>query len=185
MSGLQQVWAAKDRREAELALSRIVAAASSPEQALQQPAAGVQAAGSPVPGQAAQASRMRRNSFGFAGVGRGSAAGDSGGSHAAARGQSTTHPQQVPAQGQPSGTRQYRSASLMLPPGSRQGTEGGVAAAAGSGGGAAAAGSSEQQERLVLSEACELLLLQRWCREVLLHEFLKTLHLVSSAAMFV
>jgi hypothetical protein len=68
---------------------------------------------------------------------------------------------------------------MMLPPGSRQGTDGGVPAGASSGGGAA--GSSEQQERLVLSEACELLLLQRWCREVLLHEFLTTLHLVSTA----
>jgi hypothetical protein len=106
---------------------------------------------------------------------RSSAAGDTGG-HASARGHSTTA-QQVPGQGQASGTRQFRSASLMLPPGSRQGTEGGVTV--GSGGGAAAAGSSEQQEGLVLSEACELLLLQRWCREVLLHEFLTTLHLVS------
>ncbi|WIA12623.1 hypothetical protein OEZ85_006280 [Tetradesmus obliquus] len=65
LSGLQLVWAAKDRREAELALSRIVAAASSPEQALQQQPAGQQAPGSPVPGQAAHASRLRRNSFGF------------------------------------------------------------------------------------------------------------------------
>jgi hypothetical protein len=58
--------------------------------------------------------------------------------------------------------------------------EGGVPAGACSSGGGGAAGSSEQQERLVLSEACELLLLQRWCREVLLHEFLTTLHLVSA-----
>ncbi|KAF6253188.1 hypothetical protein COO60DRAFT_1463300 [Scenedesmus sp. NREL 46B-D3] len=135
LAGLQQVWAAKDRREAELALSRLVAAASSPEQALQQPPAGPQLPGSPVAGQAAQAGRMRRNSLGIAGLVRTSATGEAGG-RAAARGHSPTS-QLVHGQGQPAVARHYRSASVVLPPGSRQGTEGGVSAGAGSGGGAA------------------------------------------------
>lgn len=175
LAGLQQVWQASGRREAALALSRIVATLGPAQQALHQQSTALQHLSTPTANTKAQGGRIRRASWFGAGTaaasetegatGRSSATGEVG--HG-----SRAHSQLQQADGQ---FRRAKSSTGAAVAG-RQGTDGG----------AAAAGIVEQQDKVLqLSEACELLLLQRWCRDLLLEEFVTTLHLVSDLALAV
>lgn len=87
-----------------------------------------------------------------------------------------TPPGQAPSPGAASPGGYQRSVS-NLPIGPGVGPASGRPVSDG-GGVSAAAPPPEVDKDKALTEACELLLLQRWCRDLLLEEFVTTLHLV-------
>eukprot|EP00878_Enallax_costatus_P006928 GHUV01007260.1.p1 GENE.GHUV01007260.1~~GHUV01007260.1.p1 ORF type:complete len:2890 (+),score=849.52 GHUV01007260.1:2-8671(+) len=165
VAGLQNVLSAGDRRAAALALGSAVAAAGTPLQVLEHLSTGDSRASATPSTPVAQTLHRRRGSwFGAVSSGSGSLLDHSIEGLAAQRRRASAILSPTPA----ASFRPARAAVERA---------------------AAAAAAPDQAGQLVpeqhpegfhLSQACELLLLQRWCRDLLLEEFLTTVHLVTS-----
>lgn len=163
VAGLQQVLSAGDRRAAALALGSAVAAAGPPLQILEHLSCGEPHALASPSTPVAQSLRMRRGSL-FGSV--------TGGS-----GLLLDHNSEGLA------AQRRRGSAVLSPTPATSFKPARVAVER-----AAATAAQEQASQLMperhagglqLSQACELLLLQRWCKDLLLEEFLTTVHLVS------
>lgn len=197
LTGMQQLWAAESRGEAAAALARVVSASPPPLQlatlaastsSVASPALAGTSGGGVTPG-----TRLRRTSW-FAGSSIGNGMGTAAATpsllqHASppsqaaatAGGLATDDPppeslaRRLLAGAVLPATPRLRSSSLATPGGER------AAAARGSSGqqrGAPVRLGGLPDRAALLGDACELLLLQRWCRDVLLEEFATTLSLV-------